>query len=45
MRMLAYRLSIDLFDEFLDMTESTALEILQHFTRAIWSVYYVEYFY
>lgn len=45
MRMLAYELSIDLFDEFLNMTKSTTLEILQHFTRAIWNVYYVECFY
>ena len=40
MRMLAYGLPADLCDEFLDIAESTALEILSHFTRAIWRVYH-----
>ncbi|XP_040374565.1 uncharacterized protein LOC112198736 [Rosa chinensis] len=43
MRMLAYGLPADLCDEFLDVAESTALEILSHFTRAIWNVYHVHY--
>ncbi|XP_062005687.1 uncharacterized protein LOC133722838 [Rosa rugosa] len=43
MRMLAYGLPADLCDEFLDVAESTALEILSHFTRAIWNVYHDHY--
>ncbi|PRQ51872.1 putative harbinger transposase-derived protein [Rosa chinensis] len=43
MRMLAYRLPADLCDEFLDVAESTALEILSHFTRAISNVYHDQY--
>lgn len=43
MRMLAYGLPADLTDEFLDIAESTALEVLDHFTRAIWAVYRKEY--
>ncbi|XP_004301186.1 PREDICTED: uncharacterized protein LOC101297155 [Fragaria vesca subsp. vesca] len=43
MRMLAYGLPADLCDEFLDIAESTALEILSHFTRAIWKVYHKHY--
>ena len=43
MRMLAYALPADLCDEFLDVAESTALEILKHFTRAIWNVYHKQY--
>ncbi|XP_024156200.1 uncharacterized protein LOC112164203 [Rosa chinensis] len=43
MRMLAYGLPTDLCDEFLDVAESTVLEILSHFTRAIWNVYHDHY--
>ncbi|XP_024163735.1 uncharacterized protein LOC112170623 [Rosa chinensis] len=43
MRTLAYGLPADLCDEFLDVVESTALEILSHFTRAIWNVYHDHY--
>ncbi|XP_024200297.1 uncharacterized protein LOC112203587 [Rosa chinensis] len=43
MRMLAYGLPADLCDEFLDVAESTALEILSHFTRSIWNVYHDQY--
>ncbi|XP_024164513.1 uncharacterized protein LOC112171583 [Rosa chinensis] len=43
MRMLAYGLPADLCDEFLDVAKSTALEILSHFTRAIWNVYHDHY--
>ncbi|XP_004289403.1 PREDICTED: uncharacterized protein LOC101313362 [Fragaria vesca subsp. vesca] len=43
MRMLAYGLPADLCDEFLNIAESTALEILSHFTRAIWKVYHKQY--
>lgn len=43
MRMLAYGLPGDLCDEFLDIAESTACEILNHFTRAIWNVYHKHY--
>lgn len=43
LRMLAYGLSIDLFDEFQDMAKFTTLQILQHFTKAIWNVYHEEY--
>ncbi|XP_062028458.1 uncharacterized protein LOC133744351 [Rosa rugosa] len=43
MRMLTYWLPADLCDEFLDVAESTALEILKHFTRAIWNVYHKHY--
>lgn len=42
-RVLTYRLSADLFDKFLNIGESIALEILQHFTRAIWNVYHEEF--
>ncbi|XP_050378290.1 uncharacterized protein LOC126795505 [Argentina anserina] len=35
MKMLAYGLPGDLCDEFLDVAESSIMEILQHFTRAI----------
>ncbi|XP_024178778.1 uncharacterized protein LOC112184771 [Rosa chinensis] len=43
MRILGYKLPTDLCDEFLDVAESTALEILLHFTRAIWNVYHKHY--
>ncbi|XP_024195978.1 uncharacterized protein LOC112199153 [Rosa chinensis] len=43
MRMLAYGLPADLCDEFLEVAESTVLEILSHFTRAIWNVYHDQY--
>ncbi|KAL6134201.1 hypothetical protein ACLB2K_066434 [Fragaria x ananassa] len=43
MRMLAYGLPADLCDEFLNIAESIALEILSHFTRAIWKVYHKHY--
>lgn len=42
-RMLAYDITADIFDEFLDIAESTAIEILEHFTRAIWNVYHEQY--
>ncbi|XP_024171900.1 uncharacterized protein LOC112177891 [Rosa chinensis] len=43
MRMLAYGLPADLSDEFLNVAESTALEILSHFTRVIFNVYHNHY--
>ncbi|XP_050387254.1 uncharacterized protein LOC126803500 [Argentina anserina] len=43
MRMLAYGLIEDLCDEVLDIVESSAMEILQHFTKAIWNVYHKHY--
>ncbi|KAL6125477.1 hypothetical protein ACLB2K_073534 [Fragaria x ananassa] len=42
MRMLAYGLPADLCDEFLDIAESIAFEILSQFTRAIWKVYILQ---
>ena len=43
MRMLAYGITADFCDDFLDIAKFTALEVLQHFTRAIWNVYHQEY--
>ncbi|XP_050378355.1 uncharacterized protein LOC126795587 [Argentina anserina] len=43
MRILAYSLPEDLCDEFLDVAESSAMEILQHFTRAILNAYHKHY--
>ena len=43
MRILAYDIPADMCDEFLDIDESTTLDILKRFTRAIWAVYHQEY--
>ncbi|XP_024159317.1 uncharacterized protein LOC112166673 [Rosa chinensis] len=38
MRMLAYDITADFYDDYLDIAKSTAIEILDHFTKAIWNV-------
>nr|XP_011462191.1 PREDICTED: uncharacterized protein LOC101309236 [Fragaria vesca subsp. vesca] len=43
MRQLAYGVTADFFDDYMDIAESTAIEILEHFTRAIWNVYHEHY--
>ncbi|XP_004296251.1 PREDICTED: uncharacterized protein LOC101315423 [Fragaria vesca subsp. vesca] len=43
MRQLAYGVIADFFDDYMDIAESTAIEILEHFTRAIWNVYHEHY--
>ena len=43
MRQLAYGVTADFFDDYMDIAESTAIEILEHFTRAIWHVYHEHY--
>ncbi|XP_024190832.2 uncharacterized protein LOC112194080 [Rosa chinensis] len=43
MRMLAYGITADFCDDYLDIAKSTAIEILEHFTTAIWNVYHETY--
>ncbi|XP_024195999.1 uncharacterized protein LOC112199182 [Rosa chinensis] len=42
-RMLAYGITADFCDDYLDIAKSTAIEILDHFTTAIWNVYHETY--
>ncbi|XP_004295938.1 PREDICTED: uncharacterized protein LOC101298406 [Fragaria vesca subsp. vesca] len=42
-RQLAYGITADFFDDYMDIAKSTAIEILEHFTRAIWNVYHEQY--
>ncbi|XP_062020738.1 uncharacterized protein LOC133737137 [Rosa rugosa] len=43
MRMLAYGITADFCDDYLDIAKSTAIEIFEHFTKAIWNVYHETY--
>ncbi|XP_024162107.1 uncharacterized protein LOC112169321 [Rosa chinensis] len=43
MRMLAYGITVDFCDDYLDITKTTAIEIFEHFTKAIWNVYHETY--
>nr|XP_011470572.1 PREDICTED: uncharacterized protein LOC105353264 [Fragaria vesca subsp. vesca] len=43
MRQLAYGVTADFFDDYMDIAKSTAIEILEHFIRAIWNVYHEHY--
>ncbi|XP_004295688.1 PREDICTED: uncharacterized protein LOC101301664 [Fragaria vesca subsp. vesca] len=43
MRQLAYGVTADFFDDYMDIAKSIAIEILEHFTRAIWNVYHEHY--
>ncbi|XP_024178768.1 uncharacterized protein LOC112184761 [Rosa chinensis] len=43
MRMLAYGITADFCDDYLDIAKSTAIEILEHFITAIWNVYHETY--
>ncbi|XP_061999289.1 uncharacterized protein LOC133716619 [Rosa rugosa] len=43
MRMLAYGITADFYDDYLDIVKSTAIEILEHFTKPIWNVYHETY--
>ncbi|XP_024160891.1 protein ALP1-like [Rosa chinensis] len=43
MRMLAYGITADFCDDYLDIAKTTAIEIFEHFTKAIWNVYHETY--
>ncbi|XP_004292560.1 PREDICTED: uncharacterized protein LOC101300695 [Fragaria vesca subsp. vesca] len=43
MRQLTYVVTADFFDDYIDIAKSTAIEILEHFTIAIWNVYHEHY--
>ncbi|XP_024172296.2 uncharacterized protein LOC112178372 [Rosa chinensis] len=43
MRMLAYGIIADFCDDYLDIAKTTAIEIFEHFTKAIWNVYHETY--
>ncbi|XP_024177996.1 uncharacterized protein LOC112183911 [Rosa chinensis] len=44
MRMLAYGITAGFCDDYLYIAKSTAIEIFEHFTKAIWNVYHETYF-
>ncbi|XP_004305840.1 PREDICTED: uncharacterized protein LOC101293707 [Fragaria vesca subsp. vesca] len=43
MRQPAYEVTTDFYDDYMNITKSTAIEILEHFTKAIWNVYHEHY--
>ncbi|XP_024178577.1 uncharacterized protein LOC112184544 [Rosa chinensis] len=43
MRMLAYGITAHFCDDYLDIAKTTAIEIFEHFTKAIWNVYHETY--